>query len=63
MHYVDAGMDTGPHIIQAKVPVLEGDDYPSLHARIQVEEHRIYPLAVQMVADNFSCQTALCSTK
>ena len=63
VHYVDAGMDTGPHIIQAKVPVLEGDDSTTLHARIQVEEHRIYPLAVQMVTDNFSCQTALCSTK
>jgi phosphoribosylglycinamide formyltransferase-1 len=63
VHYVDAGMDTGPHIIQAKVPVLAGDDYKTLHARIQTEEHRIYPLAVQMVADNFSCQTAFCSTK
>ena len=51
VHYVDAGMDTGPHIIQAKVPVLAEDDYATLHARIQVEEHRIYPLAVQMVAE------------
>jgi folate-dependent phosphoribosylglycinamide formyltransferase PurN len=31
--------------------VLAGDDYPSLHARIQVEEHRIYPIAVQMVTE------------
>lgn len=52
VHYVDAGMDTGPHIMQAKVPVLADDTYATLHARIQVQEHRIYPLAVSMVAAN-----------
>lgn len=54
VHYVDSGMDTGPHIIQAEVPVLADDTYASLHARIQVQEHRIYPLAVRMVAETFS---------
>lgn len=43
VHYVDAGMDTGPIIAQAVVPVLEDDTAESLHARIQVEEHRLYP--------------------
>ena len=50
VHYVDAGMDTGPVIIQAKVPVLPDDTPQSLHARIQVEEHRIYPEAIRIVA-------------
>lgn len=47
VHYVDAGMDTGELILQAKVPVLQDDTPETLHARIQVEEHRIYPLAVK----------------
>lgn len=47
VHYVDAGMDTGEVILQAQVPVLPDDTPESLHARIQVEEHRIYPLAVK----------------
>lgn len=50
VHHVDAGMDTGPVIVQAKVPVLPGDSAESLHARIQVEEHRIYPEAIRIVA-------------
>lgn len=49
VHYVDAGMDTGPVILQARVPVMPGDTPESLHARIQVEEHRIYPEAIRMV--------------
>ena len=50
VHHVDAGMDTGPIIMQAKVPVLEDDDEASLHARIQVQEHALYPLAIDEVA-------------
>lgn len=50
VHYVDAGMDTGPHILQAKVPVHADDTYATLHARIQAEEHRIYPEAVRRIA-------------
>ena len=50
VHFVDAGTDTGPVIAQAAVPVLQGDDEASLSARILVEEHRIYPLAVQWFA-------------
>lgn len=50
VHCVDAGMDTGPIILQAKVPVLEGDTADSLHARIQLEEHQLYPAAIRKVA-------------
>jgi phosphoribosylglycinamide formyltransferase-1 len=46
VHYVDAGMDTGPIIQQAKVPVYTNDTYASLHARIQEQEHVIYPSAI-----------------
>ena len=50
VHYVDGGMDTGPVILQGKVPVLPGDTAESLHERILEEEHRIYPEAIRMVA-------------
>ena len=49
VHYVDAGMDTGPVILQARVPVLPGDTPESLHARIQEQEHRLYPEAIRAV--------------
>lgn len=48
VHFVDAGMDTGPIIAQAAVPVLPEDDEKSLSARILAEEHRLYPLAVRL---------------
>jgi phosphoribosylglycinamide formyltransferase-1 len=48
VHFVDAGTDTGPIIAQAAVPVLPGDDEASLSARILIEEHRLYPLAVRL---------------
>ncbi len=50
VHYVDAGMDTGEIIAQAEVPVLPGDTAASLHARIQVEEHKLYPSVVARFA-------------
>ena len=43
VHYVDAGMDTGEIIAQRAVPVLPGDTAETLHARIQVAEHALYP--------------------
>jgi len=49
VHYVDAGMDTGEIIAQAKVPVVTGDTAKSLHARIQEEERKLYPLVVEQV--------------
>jgi phosphoribosylglycinamide formyltransferase 1 len=50
VHFVDAGTDTGPIIVQASVPVLEEDDEASLSARIQVQEHRLYPEAIRLFA-------------
>jgi phosphoribosylglycinamide formyltransferase 1 len=50
VHFVDEGTDTGPIIAQAVVPVLPGDDEVTLQARIQAEEHRLYPQAVQWFA-------------
>ncbi|MBQ4614688.1 MAG: phosphoribosylglycinamide formyltransferase [Akkermansia sp.] len=46
VHYVDAGMDTGEIIMQAYVPVLPDDTAATLHARIQVQEHILYPAAI-----------------
>lgn len=51
VHFVDAGVDTGPIIIQAVVPVLDTDNAESLAARILKEEHRIYPRAIQLIAE------------
>jgi phosphoribosylglycinamide formyltransferase-1 len=51
VHYVDAGMDTGPIIAQRRVPVLAGDTPEELHARIQVAEHEVYPEVVRRIAD------------
>ncbi len=50
VHFVDAGMDTGPIIIQAAVKVNEKDTEESLSKRILKEEHRIYPKAVSLFA-------------
>lgn len=46
VHFVDAQVDHGPVIAQAAVPVLPGDDEDTLAARILVQEHRLYPLAL-----------------
>lgn len=51
VHFVTEGVDEGPIIIQAAVPVMEGDTPETLAARILVEEHKIYPKAVQLYAE------------
>lgn len=51
VHFVDEGMDSGPIILQAPVPVLEDDDADSLAARILEQEHIIYPLALRLWAE------------
>jgi phosphoribosylglycinamide formyltransferase-1 len=50
VHVVDSGVDTGPIIAQAAVPVLADDDADSLHARIQVQEHRLLPRVIHQIA-------------
>jgi phosphoribosylglycinamide formyltransferase-1 len=51
VHFVDGGVDTGPIIIQAVVPVLPDDDEDALATRILKQEHRIYPEAVRLYAE------------
>ena len=50
VHFVDAGTDTGPIIIQKSVVVNDDDTPESLHARIQVQEHEAYPEALRLMA-------------
>jgi phosphoribosylglycinamide formyltransferase-1 len=51
VHFVDEGMDSGPIIIQAVVPVLDNDTEDSLSARILKQEHKIYSRAIQLFAE------------
>lgn len=51
VHFVDEGVDTGPIIIQAVVPVLDGDTEETLSARILRYEHQVYPRAIQLYAE------------
>ena len=51
VHFVDEGLDSGPIIMQAAVPVLDGDTEESLSARILEQEHRIYSKAIQWALD------------
>ncbi len=46
VHLVTEGVDEGPVLAQARVPVLPGDDAAALAARVLVEEHRLYPAAL-----------------
>ncbi|KAI5639099.1 formyl transferase domain-containing protein [Phthorimaea operculella] len=50
VHFVDEGMDTGPIIVQDRVPVLKGDTVDSLTTRIHAAEHRAYARALRYVA-------------
>ena len=50
VHIVDSGVDTGPIIAQAAVPVVEGDSAESLHTRIQVQEHRLLPAVIHQIS-------------
>jgi phosphoribosylglycinamide formyltransferase 1 len=50
VHHVELQVDSGPIIIQAAVPVLPNDTAETLHQRIQLQEHRIYPMAIALAA-------------
>ena len=50
VHFVVPELDAGPVILQAKVPVLPGDDEETLAKRVLVEEHKLYPAALAEVA-------------
>jgi phosphoribosylglycinamide formyltransferase 1 len=51
VHFVTEGVDEGPIILQAAVPILDSDTAESLSARILEQEHKIYPRAVQLFAE------------
>ena len=51
VHLVTSELDGGPIVLQAAVRVLEGDTVETLSTRILVEEHRIYPEAIQVILD------------
>jgi formyltetrahydrofolate-dependent phosphoribosylglycinamide formyltransferase len=50
VHFVTPGLDEGPGLAQARIPVLPGDTAESLQARVLSEEHRLYPLALADLA-------------
>jgi phosphoribosylglycinamide formyltransferase-1 len=54
VHLVTEEVDAGPILLQAAVPVLPGDTVETLHARIQVEEHRILPQAIEMLMNRIA---------
>ena len=51
VHFVTEGVDEGPIILQAAVPILDDDTSDTLAARILKQEHKIYPRAVQLFAE------------
>jgi phosphoribosylglycinamide formyltransferase-1 len=50
VHQVELKVDSGPIIVQAAVPILPNDTPETLHQRIQVQEHRIFPMAIVLAA-------------
>jgi len=52
VHFVTEELDGGPVVLQAVVPVLEGDDEEALAARVLQQEHRIYPAVIQWFAED-----------
>lgn len=52
VHFVDEGADTGPIILQRAVPVMDDDTPESLAERVLQEEHKIYPEAIKLFAEN-----------
>lgn len=51
VHFVDEETDHGPILAQAAVPVFSDDTEDTLHARVQRQEHRLYPFAIQLIAE------------
>ncbi|HLQ60362.1 MAG TPA: phosphoribosylglycinamide formyltransferase [Candidatus Acidoferrales bacterium] len=59
VHLVTEDVDGGPILLQAAVPVLEGDTPETLHARIQVEEHRLLPQAIHLIESSVQASSPL----
>ena len=58
IHVVDEGVDTGPHLAQAEVPVLPGESEHELHERIKVVERRLLVDTVRAIAERNHLETA-----
>ena len=58
VHFVNNELDAGPIVLQRSVPVLPDDTADTLAARILVEEHKLYPEAIQRVLHEIDRQTA-----
>jgi phosphoribosylglycinamide formyltransferase-1 len=54
VHYAVAEVDSGPIVMQAAVPILPTDTAATLHARIQMQEHEIFPMAIALAASQAS---------
>jgi len=52
VHYIDSTVDLGPILLQAQVPIYDGDTAEALAERVLVIEHRTYPKAIQLHVDN-----------
>ena len=50
VHFAEPKVDSGPIIAQAAVPIVAGDTAESLHERVQIQEHRIFPWAIALAA-------------
>ena len=59
VHLVTSAVDAGPILVQAAVPVLDGDTPETLHERIQREEHRILPEAIRLIESRAKAGAAL----
>ena len=51
VHFIELAVDSGPIVMQAAVPVLPNDTPETLHQRIQIQEHRIFPKAIAIAAE------------
>jgi phosphoribosylglycinamide formyltransferase-1 len=54
VHIASDQVDSGPILIQAAVPILEDDTPETLHARIQIQEHKIFPQAIILAAKKYA---------
>jgi phosphoribosylglycinamide formyltransferase-1 len=52
VHFVTPELDDGPVILQARVPVLKDDNATTLAARVLVEEHKLYPAAIEKLMND-----------
>jgi len=55
IHFVDAGVDSGPIILQKAVTVLDSDSEETLSSRILIEEHKLYTKALKLIAEGIVC--------